>query len=234
MIFGQHPAHARARVLKAGRAALLLSALALTAASCAVPESTNTANTSGNTNPAGPRQQPTVTIRTSTGHAPQQPQPAAQQTPPSLQQLQPVAASVMNTEVKLLDGSSLKLSDYKGKVVVLDIWATWCGPCRDEIPHLIALGREFGPQGVEVIGLTTEDPTTDEQKVRDFARQFKIDYKVGWIEGQMAATLANGRNAIPQTFVITRDGRLLKHFVGFSPVSSPPMIREAIETAVKL
>jgi thiol-disulfide isomerase/thioredoxin len=231
MIFGTPPA----RAIKAARAALsavALAALALAAANCRYtpePKSSGTTNTAAANagQPNGqPARQPSVTVRSSTGHA-TQPQPAPANLPP-------LAANILNTEVKLLDGKTLRLADYKGKVVVLDMWATWCGPCRVEIPHLIELGREYGPQGVEVIGLTTEDPESDEQKVRDFVRQFKIDYKVGWIEGEMAMALANGRNSIPQTFIITRDGRLLKQFVGFNPTSSPPMIREAIETAIKM
>jgi thiol-disulfide isomerase/thioredoxin len=143
-------------------------------------------------------------------------------------------ATALNTQVQLLDGKTLKLSDYKGKVVVLDLWATWCPPCRDEIPHLVALSKEYASKGVEVIGLTTENPQTDMEKVQDFVRRFNISYKVGWVEPQMAASLARGRDSIPQTFIITRDGRLLKHFVGFSPTSSPPMIRAAIEMAIKM
>ncbi|HYO62378.1 MAG TPA: TlpA disulfide reductase family protein [Pyrinomonadaceae bacterium] len=222
MIFGTQPARA-ARAARVALSALALSALAFSASNCAYTPDTANSSPPANAQPAA---KPTVTVRTSTGHA-TQPQPAPGQ-------LQPVAELVMNREVKLLDGSTLRLADYKGKVVVLDMWATWCGPCRDEIPHLIALGREFGPKGVEVIGLTTEDPTTDAPKVKDFVNKFKIDYKIGWVEGDMAVALANGRNAIPQTFVITRDGRLLKHFVGFNPSSSPAMIREAIESAVKM
>ena len=226
MIFGTQPARA-SRAARVALSALAVSALALSASNCSYTPGTNTAGTT-NTAPtnAQPTNQRTVTIRSSTGHAPQ-PKPAAAGP-------QPLAANVLNTEVKLLDGKTLKLADYKGKVVVLDMWATWCGPCRDEIPHLIALGREFGPKGVEIIGLTTEDPVSDDKKVRDFVREFKIDYKVGWIESEMAMALANGRNSIPQTFIITRDGRLLKQFVGFNRTSSPPMIREAIETAVKM
>src|SRR5262249_19781776 len=70
-------------------------------------------------------------------------------------------ASVMETSFPLLEGKQHRLADYAGKVVVVDLWATWCGPCRREIPHLVALDKEFKGRGVEVIGLTTEDPAKD-------------------------------------------------------------------------
>src|SRR5918999_520847 len=84
--------------------------------------------------------------------------------PPQLDTVPPAA---WNTEIQALDGGKFRLSDFKDKVVVIDLWATWCGPCRLEVPHLVDLQNEYGAKGVEVIGLTTEDPLEDEEKVRD-------------------------------------------------------------------
>jgi thiol-disulfide isomerase/thioredoxin len=140
----------------------------------------------------------------------------------------------MNAEVKLLDGSSFKLADYRGKVTLVNLWATWCGPCRSEIPDLIKVSQEFKAQGLEVIGLTTESEDIDLQKVKDFVGEFRIPYKIGWSNETVAYGLMQGqiKNNIPQSFIISRDGRVLKRFVGYSPVETPPKLRKALEEAV--
>jgi thiol-disulfide isomerase/thioredoxin len=141
---------------------------------------------------------------------------------------------VMNTELKLIDGGKFKLSDYRGKVVIVNLWATWCGPCRSEIPDLVKVSEEFKSKGVEVIGLTNEDPDMDLEKVRDFIREFKITYKIGWGDQSFAMGLMQGeqRNSIPQSFIISRDGHVLKRFIGFNPVETPAKLRQALEEAV--
>ena len=146
----------------------------------------------------------------------------------------PLSASLMTTELKTIDGKTVKLSDYAGKVVVVNLWATWCGPCRYEIPHLINLADEYKGR-VEFIGLTNEDPVDDLEKVKDFVRDQKINYTVGWTTQEFALGMMQGqvRNSIPQSFVITRDGRVLKRFIGFSPTSTPPQMHDALEQAVK-
>ena len=160
---------------------------------------------------------------------------SAAQTPaaspaPAPTPLTDIPDEVFNRELKGLDGRSLFLSNFRGQVFVLNLWATWCGPCRFEIPHLIELSKEFGSKGVEVIGLTLENPQTDEQKVRDFARQFKISYKLGWGRADVTQELMAGRGNIPQLFII-EDGKIAKRFIGFSPDKSPAMLRAAVEEA---
>ena len=135
-----------------------------------------------------------------------------------------------NAEIQAVDGAAFRLSDFKDKVVVLDLWATWCGPCRLEIPHLVELQNEYKAKGVEVIGLTTEDPLSDEEKVRDFAKEFQINYKLGWSPRDVSLALMNGNTSIPQTFVIAPGGRIVTKFRGFS-TQIPAMIRTAIDKA---
>jgi thiol-disulfide isomerase/thioredoxin len=141
-------------------------------------------------------------------------------------------AHVMQAEFKALDGKAIKLSDYAGKVLVLDMWATWCPPCRQEIPHLVNLSKEYAGRGVEVVGLDIDPGQDDVETVRSFAKEFNINYQVGWAEPDVALALMNGNGAIPQTLVITRDGRVIGHFRGYSETQTPPKMREAIEQAL--
>ena len=142
-------------------------------------------------------------------------------------------AGVTQGDFQTLDGGSLRLANLAGKVVVLDLWATWCGPCRSEIPHLVQLGKDYKDRGVEVIGLTTENPTAAAQKVRDFVREFQIDYTIGWA-GNLGPALMQGNSSIPQKFVITRDGRLMKRVIGFNKQTGTAQLREAVEQALRL
>lgn len=159
----------------------------------------------------------------------QQAQPQTAQPAPPPAEMSP---AVLQTSFKTLDGQTKKLADYSGKVVVVDLWATWCGPCRQEIPHLIEMAKTYKSKGVEVVGLTNENPVMDEQKVKDFSKEFKINYPIGWADTQMQIGLMNGRNGIPQTIIIGRDGKVKKHFVGFSPIVSPPQMKAALEEAI--
>src|SRR6478736_1153365 len=144
--------------------------------------------------------------------------PAVTDAPPAWTDLPPEVALA---PLKDANGASFKLADFFGKVVVVNFWATWCGPCRREIPELIKLHKEFQSRGVEMIGLTGEDPNASAEKVRKFIQDFQVDYRIGWASDQVAAPLMQGRTAIPQIFVISPDARILKRFVGFSPAFAP-------------
>lgn len=141
-------------------------------------------------------------------------------------------ASITNAELKAVTGAPIKLSSYAGKVLVVNLWATWCGPCRLEIPELVKLYKEFRSQGLEVVGLSTEDPEHSAEKVRNFVRDFEINYRVGWATNEVALGLMQGRDSIPQSYVISRDGQVLKRFIGFNPVTTPGQIKEAIQEAL--
>lgn len=144
----------------------------------------------------------------------------------------PDLSAVMQTGFKTLDGKTKKLADYSGKVLVVDLWATWCGPCRQEIPHLIEMAKDYKSKGVEVVGLTNEDPVSQGEMVKAFSKQFNINYAVGFADPQMAFGLMNGRNGIPQTIIIGRDGKVKKHFVGFSAPISVPQMKAALDEAL--
>jgi thiol-disulfide isomerase/thioredoxin len=141
-------------------------------------------------------------------------------------------ASVVDAELKAVTGAPIKLSSYSGKVLLVNLWATWCGPCRLETPELVKLHKEFRAQGVEIVGLSTEDPEDSADAVREFVHNYNVDYRVGWSGQEVAIILMQGRDAIPQSFVISRSGRVVKRFVGFSPTNTLPQIREAIQEAL--
>ena len=155
--------------------------------------------------------------------------PVVTDAPPAWTDLPPEVALA---PLKDVNGASFKLADFFGKVVVVNFWATWCGPCRREIPELVKLHKEFQSRGVEIIGLTNEDPGASAEKVRKFMKDFQIDYRIGWATDQVALPLMQGRTAIPQIFVISPDARILKRFVGFSP-SYAPQLKQVLEDALK-
>jgi thiol-disulfide isomerase/thioredoxin len=173
-----------------------------------------------------------VPVATATTPAPvnaNAPAPAVTDAPPAWTDLPPEVALA---PLKDANGASFKLADFFGKVVVVNFWATWCGPCRREIPELIKLHKEFQSRGVEMIGLTSEDPGASAEKVRKFIQDFQIDYRIGWATDQVSAPLMQGHTAIPQIFIISPDARILKRFVGFSPAYMSE-IKQALEEALK-
>ncbi|MDQ1729046.1 MAG: hypothetical protein QOD33_1171 [Pyrinomonadaceae bacterium] len=141
-------------------------------------------------------------------------------------------ASITDAELKAVTGAPIKLSSYAGKVYLVNLWATWCGPCRQETPELVKLYKEFRSQGLEVIGLSTENPEASAEAVREFVHNYNVDYRVGWASPDVAIALMQGRDAIPQSFVVSRTGKIVKRFVGFNPVGTPPQIRAAIQEAL--
>ena len=77
-----------------------------------------------------------------------------------------------------------------------------------------------------MVGLSTENPDSSAEAVRQFVHDFNVDYRVGWATPEVAITLMQGRDAIPQSFIISRSGRVVKRFVGFNPMATPPQIRK--------
>jgi thiol-disulfide isomerase/thioredoxin len=144
-----------------------------------------------------------------------------------------VPSVVLNTEMRSANGGeAIKLSNHSGKVLFVNLWATWCGPCRMETPELVRLHKEYQARGVEFIGLSTEDPDASAQKVREFMSQYQVGYHIGWATREVALTLMQGKTTIPQSFIITRDGRLFRKIDGFHPRRTPPELRKALNEAL--
>jgi len=144
--------------------------------------------------------------------------------------------TLRDTKVQTLDGQSLKLADYADKVMVLNIWATWCGPCQLEMPELVKMNNEYKSRGLVVLGLaTTANERQGQEYVKNFVRAKGINYRILWDDGSLSGALVrsvNAQSVIPQSFVISRDGRILKHFQGFNQYSTPTLMRQAVEQAL--
>src|SRR6266403_4726206 len=99
-------------------------------------------------------------------------------------------SDVREVKLQTLDGGSLKLSDYTDKVLVLNIWATWCGPCRQEMPELVKMSNEYKARGLVVLGLATSyNEQNDPKRVKDYVLAQKVPYKIIWDDGTLAGPL---------------------------------------------
>jgi len=107
-----------------------------------------------------------------------------------------------------LTGQRLSLANYRGKVVLLDFWATWCDPCREEIPHFVELQSKYREQGLQIVGVSMDDRP---EPVRDFYQRFKMNYPVVMGNAEIGE-LYGGVLGLPIAFLVGRDGRIyIKH-----------------------
>jgi peroxiredoxin len=122
-----------------------------------------------------------------------------------------------------LDGKTVSSDAFKGKVVILDFWATWCPPCKEEIPHLVRLQSKYRGQGLEVVGLALD--AGGAKDVRPFADDHDVNYTM--LIGNEDVTKAYGNiTMIPTTFVIDRNGKIAHRFVG---LIAPEVFEQAIQ-----
>jgi cytochrome c biogenesis protein CcmG/thiol:disulfide interchange protein DsbE len=111
-----------------------------------------------------------------------------------------------------IEGNRVSLSDYSGKVVILDFFADWCPPCRQEIPDFIDLEKQYGPEGFSMIGIAL----VDRSAARAFAEKVGINYPVLIDDGNVSAAYGPIRS-IPTTFVIDKGGKIAKVYIGYRP-----------------
>ncbi len=130
-----------------------------------------------------------------------------------------------------LDGKRTpkKLEDYKGKVVLLNVWATWCEPCRVEMPSIEKLHRELGPQGLAVVAISVDDPGA-EQRVLDYSKELGLSFEI--LHDPQQTTVRNYQiTGFPETFIIARDGTIRRKMIGpddWSSNANRALVRELL------
>jgi cytochrome c-type biogenesis protein len=133
-------------------------------------------------------------------------------------------APAPDVEFEALDGKSVRLSSLRGRVVLLNFWATWCLPCRAEIPEFNALQRDLESKGLSVVGVSVS-PVDTSESIRNFQKDIKQDYTVLRGAEAIGSKFGNGPG-LPVTYIIDREGRIRQKFIG-------PQTRENFEAAIK-
>lgn len=127
-----------------------------------------------------------------------------------------------------LEGRPQPLAQWRGKVIVINFWATWCAPCRDEVPALVRLQRKLGPAGVQIVGIAVDEG----QKVRLFVTEFGINYPVLIAELEalgLSHRAGNVTGALPYTVVLDRSGRVLaQHLGGLTEANLAAIVQPAL------
>lgn len=186
----------------------------------------NTAAQSGRKN-VRPPMQPVPPVQAPVWSAPE-----PERAPAARVGLGALPESLLQRPIKALDNSSFRLGDFSGKVVVVNLWASWCGPCRAEVPEYEKVRKEYAGREVEFIGLTTEDPRTSSDRVKQFVRSVNFGFRLGWADREIARALMNGKGAIPQTVVLGPDGRIVSQWDGYTRGQSGNRLRATIERAL--
>ena len=133
-------------------------------------------------------------------------------------------AANLDFTIKDMNGADVRLTDYRGKVILLNYWATWCGPCKVEIPDLVALQDEYRDQGFVVLGVSQDD---DPETLREFAKEFRMNYPV--LVGKDRPEVIDAQGPVwglPTTFLIGRDGSICRKHLG-------PATKDAFEREIK-
>ncbi len=131
--------------------------------------------------------------------------------------------------LKTLDGQEITLSQLKGKVVLLDFWATWCGPCRESIPHLIQLYNDYREKGFELIGMDVDKG--DVETVRKFVKSMDIPYPIVVAPEEVARSYRV--NGIPTTILIDKEGNIRERVAGFSNSISQQLATKVAELTTR-
>lgn len=138
-----------------------------------------------------------------------------------------IGAEAPDFTLASMKGDKVQLSSFKGKAVVLDFWATWCEPCKLEMPWMVDLQKKYGPQGLQIIGVAMDD--ADDQTINEFARKMGVNYPV--LRGTEAvADLYGGLDGLPATFFLDRSGKIVDEGVG---LMSQSVIEDSIKHALQ-
>ncbi len=127
-----------------------------------------------------------------------------------------------------LDGSTMRLSDLRGKAVLLNFWATWCGPCKIEMPWFVDFQNQYASQGLQIVGVAMDDASKED--ISKFAKDMGVNYPI-LIGKDSVGDQYGGVPALPETFVITRDGKIMDKIIGLrGKAEIEDAIKKALET----
>ena len=141
-----------------------------------------------------------------------------------------ISEEIMRARFQSLQGGRpIRLVTSNKKVIVLTLWASWCGPCRFVVIELKHINRDLAARGVAVIGLSNEEHRASLARIRRFVRRSRIRYPLGWVDTETATSLGGGRSTIPQILILSPEGRVLNRFVGWDPIRRGTIWREAVE-----
>lgn len=146
-------------------------------------------------------------------------------------QFPPLPEKIAAADIKMIDGSSFKLADKKGKVVLVNLWATWCSPCRAEMPELVEMHTKYADKGFEVIGLDTDQGETVDQ-IQAFAKEMNLNYPLGYADDEMFRQFVriSGLQGIPQSILVNREGKMTGVFAGGNPETIKKMAQTVEKT----
>jgi thiol-disulfide isomerase/thioredoxin len=139
-----------------------------------------------------------------------------------------IGSQAPDFELKLLggEGKTMRLSSLKGKAVIVNFWATWCEPCKIEMPWLVELQKKYGSQGLQIIGVAVDD--TEEKNISDFSRKMGVNYPV-LLGTEKVADLYGGVDGLPTNFFLDRSGKVVDHVLGLVGES---VIEDAIKKSL--
>ena len=127
-----------------------------------------------------------------------------------------------------LDGKTLRLSDFRGKAVLLNFWATWCGPCKIEMPWFVDLQKQYGSQGLQIVGVAMDDGSKED--IAKFAKDMGVNYPI-LIGKESVGDQYGGVPALPESFLIARDGKIVDKIIGLRGKSEiEDSIKKALDT----
>lgn len=174
----------------------------------------------------------TVNTNNNVGNAPQN----STEDKKDLSEFPSVSPEIMQAVMTAPDGTNFKLEDFKGKVVLVNLWGIWCGPCKAEMPELVKLQDTYRDKDFEIIGLNVGDENLEKESpesITQFAEKMNLNYKLAQADDKLYSDFLKFSNygGIPQSFLITRDGRYYGIFLGGGP-STIAKLKSNVEKAV--
>ncbi|MFZ1931014.1 MAG: TlpA disulfide reductase family protein [Candidatus Sulfotelmatobacter sp.] len=153
---------------------------------------------------------------------------AARRNGPSFAPRLALASPAPDFTLQSLDGKTMRLSDFRGKAVLLNFWATWCGPCKIEMPWFVELQNQYASQGFQIVGVAMDDASKED--ISKFAKDMGVNYPI-LIGKESVGDEYGGVPALPETFLIGRDGKIVDKILGLrGKAEIEDAIKKALDT----